>query len=275
MALLEGKVALVTGAAGGIGAETCLALAEAGARIVLTDIAEEGLATVTAKLADQGYPVASQVADITDEAAVADLVAFTLATFGRIDVLDNTAGATGLTSEDGAVADMSLQTWQRAAAINVTGPMLLCKHALPAMMAGGGGSIINISSGQSLSGDLSNTAYAAGKAALNSLTRDIATQYGHRGIRCNAIAPGLIVTPEAQQRFPAAFRDMFIDNCLVSRLGHPRDIANTVVFLASDLSSYITGQVISVDGGILSHLPTVAPMKAMQSGWVTKKDTAL
>ena len=275
MALLEGKVALVTGAAGGIGAETCLALAEAGARIVLTDIAEEGLATVTAKLADQGYPVASQVADITDEAAVADLVAFTLATFGRIDVLDNNAGATGLTSEDGAVADMSLQTWQRAAAINVTGPMLLCKHALPAMMAGGGGSIINISSGQSLSGDLSNTAYAAGKAALNSLTRDIATQYGHQGIRCNAIAPGLIVTPEAQQRFPAAFRDMFIDNCLVPRLGHPRDIANTVVFLASDLSSYITGQVISVDGGILSHLPTVAPMKAMQSGWVTKKDTYL
>ena len=275
MALLDGKVALVTGAAGGIGAETCLALAEQGARIVLTDIAEEGLTSVTAKLADQGYPVVSRVADITDEAAVADLVAFTLATYGRIDVLDNNAGATGLTSEDGAVADMSLQTWQRATAINVTGPMLLCKHALPAMMAGGGGSIINISSGQSLSGDLSNTAYAAGKAALNSLTRDIATQYGHQGIRCNAIAPGLIVTPEAQERFPAAFRDMFVENCLVPRLGHPRDIANTVVFLASDLSSYITGQVISVDGGILSHLPTVAPMRAMRSGWVTKKDTDL
>ncbi|MCU1692305.1 MAG: family oxidoreductase [Frankiales bacterium] len=274
MGLLDGKVALVTGAAGGIGSDTSLALAEAGARVVLTDVAAERLEEVTTGLRDKGYDVASVVTDITDEAGVQALVQAAVERFGRIDVLDNNAGATGLASSDRDVVSMDLALWQRSYAINVTGPMLLAKHIVPLMVQNGGGSIINISSGQSLAGDLANTAYAAGKAALNSLTRDLATQYGPQGVRCNAVAPGLIVAEEHLAAFPEAFRDMFVDNCSVPRLGVPRDISNAVVFLASDLAGYITGQVLSVDGGITAHLPTVAPMRAMQAGWVTKKDTA-
>jgi NAD(P)-dependent dehydrogenase (short-subunit alcohol dehydrogenase family) len=261
MSILSGKVALVTGGAGGIGSETLRALGEVGARLVMTDIREEPLQEVAEQLRGEGFEVAAKVADITDEASVKDLIKFAIDTFGGIDVLDNNAGATGYSNLDQDVADMPVDLWDTLLAINARGPMLLCKHALPQMVARGGGSIINISSGQSLSGDLTNVGYAAGKAALNSLTRDIATAYGAKGIRCNAIAPGLIVPPNSPGRLPQEIHDMFVANCLVPRLGVPRDIANMVVFLASDLASYITGQVISVDGGILIHLPTLVSMR--------------
>jgi NAD(P)-dependent dehydrogenase (short-subunit alcohol dehydrogenase family) len=274
MALLDGKVAIVTGAAGGIGSDTSAALAEQGARVVLTDLQEDRLQAVAQELRDKGHEVAAHVADITDEASVRSLVAFAVATFGGIDVVDNNAGATGQTDRDLDVVNMDLEVWERAIGINARGPLLVCKHAIPVMIDGGGGSIINISSGQSLSGDIANTAYSAGKAAVNSLTRDIATVYGPKGVRCNAVLPGLIVPAAAQEHFPAAFKDMFVDNCPVPRLGLPRDISNAVVFLASDLSAYITGQTLSVDGGFSAHLPTVAPMRALQAGWVSKADVA-
>lgn len=274
MRLLDGKVAIVTGAAGGIGSDTSEVLAEAGARVVLTDLPGDHLEEVTAGLKEKGYDVASHGADVTVEPAMAGLVRFTVETYGGIDIVDNNAGATGQTDVDRDVLTMDLETWERALAINARGPLLLCKHAIPVMIKGGGGSIINISSGQSLSGDIANTAYSAGKAALNSLTRDIAAQYGPEGIRCNAIAPGLIVPEAAQAAFPPQFKAMFVDNCSVLRLGVPRDISNAVLYLASDLSSYVTGQVISVDGGILARLSTVAPMRAMQAGWVSKEDVA-
>lgn len=267
---LEGKVALVTGAAGMIGADTALALAEAGARVVLTDLAGDRLEATTAGLQEQGHDVASRVADITDEDSIAALVAFAVERYGRIDVLDNNAGATHLASRDGDLLGMDLELWRQSTAINVTGPMLLCRAVVPVMVEQGAGAIVNISSGQSLSGDIRNTAYAAGKAALNSLTRDIATQYGPQGIRCNAVAPGLIVAEGTP--FPEAVRQMMVDNCPVPRLGTPRDISDAVVFLASERASYITGQIISVDGGILVHLPTVAPMRAMQLGFTSTKE---
>jgi NAD(P)-dependent dehydrogenase (short-subunit alcohol dehydrogenase family) len=266
MSILSGKVALVTGAAGGIGFETVRAMCEVGARVVMTDIRQEPLEEAAAILRGEGYEVAVKVTEITEEAAVIDLLRFTVDTFGGIDVLDNNAGATGNSTIDQDVADMTVELWDKMLAINARGPMLLCKHALPVMVSRGGGSVINISSGQSLSGDLTNIAYAAGKAALNSLTRHIATAYGHKGVRCNAIAPGLIVPPNSAGRLPKAMHDIFVANCLVPRLGVPRDIANMAVFLASDLAAYITGQVISVDGGILAHLPTMVAMKELMEG---------
>jgi NAD(P)-dependent dehydrogenase (short-subunit alcohol dehydrogenase family) len=266
MSILSGKIALVTGAAGGIGLETVRAMGEVGARVVMTDIREEPLQAAAETLRGEGYDVAAKVAEISDEDAVRALLAFTMDTFGGIDVLDNNAGATGNSTVDQDVADMTVELWDKMLAINARGPMLLCKHALPVMVSRGGGSVINISSGQSLSGDLTNIAYAAGKAALNSLTRHIATAYGHKGVRCNAIAPGLIVPPNSAGRLPQAVHDIFVANCLVPRLGVPRDIANMAVFLASDLAAYITGQVISVDGGILAHLPTMVSMKEFMAG---------
>lgn len=265
MGVLDGKVAIVTGAAGAIGSETVRALGEAGARVVMTDLADSRLEEVASGLRASGFDVAHLAADITDEEGVRAVVAVAMERFGRLDVLDNNAGATGQWAKDGDVADLSLEFWNRMIAVNATGPMLLCKHALPHMVAGGGGSVVNISSGQSLSGDTGNFAYAAGKAALNAMTRHIATSYGPRGVRCNAIAAGLIVPPGAEGRLPSEVQDIFVGGCLVERLGTPRDIANAVVFLASDLSAYITGQVIAVDGGFLAHLPTVRDMRAWMS----------
>ncbi|MDQ1694850.1 MAG: hypothetical protein QOJ03_203 [Frankiaceae bacterium] len=263
MSILAGRVALVTGAAGGIGSETVLALCEAGARVMLTDLREEPLDEVRAALEAKGHEVAAKTADITDESSVRAVVQDTVSRFGRIDILDNNAGATGFTDRDRNVADMDVDVWEQVTAINARGPMLMSKHVIPVMVEGGGGSIINISSGQSLTGDLTNLAYASGKGALNAMTRHMATAYGPSGVRVNAIAPGLIVRPGEEDRLPKPIADLFIANCLVPRLGRPRDIADTVVFLASDLSGYITGQVISVDGGILAHLATVAPMREL------------
>lgn len=268
MALLDGKVAIITGAAGLIGSDTAELLAENGARVVLADLPGERLDQVTEDLKGKGHDVAACTTDITDESQVKALVQFAVDTYGGLHILDNNAGATGQTETDKDVVSLERKTWDYALGINALGPLLAAQSAIPVMIQGGGGVIVNISSGQSLSGDLSNTAYSAGKAAVNSLTRDIAVQYGPQGIRCNAIAPGLIVHPAALEHFPAEFRALFEDNCSVQRLGQARDISNAVLYLASDLSSYVTGQIISVDGGILAHLPTTAPMRQMLMSWV-------
>jgi NAD(P)-dependent dehydrogenase (short-subunit alcohol dehydrogenase family) len=261
--LLDGKVAIVTGAAGVIGADTSRRLAEQGARVLLTDKDRERLEAVTANLHDTGHEVAAHPADITDEASCRAVVAAALSEFGRLDVLDNNAGATFLSPQDGDLVGTTRELWDLSVSINVTGPMLLCKHAVPAMVESGGGSIVNISSGQSLRGDIRNTAYAAGKGALNALTRHIAVQYGPQGVRCNAVAPGLIVGEQSLPFFPQPVREMFESHCSVQRLGRPEDISHVVVFLSSEQAAYITGQVITVDGGITDQLATVGPSRAM------------
>lgn len=261
MALLDGKVALVTGAAGSIGSETALALAEQGARVLLTDLRAAELEAVTERLKGQGHDVACKACDLSSEDDIRAVVETCVKTFSGVDILDNNAGATGFSSRDLDIPDMPVELWDQVQAINARGPMLFCKYAIPSMLERGSGSIINISSGQSLSGDVSNFAYAASKAAINALTRHMATAYSPRGVRVNAIAAGLIVQPGMEQRLPAHIQDIFLSHCLVPRLGVPRDIANMVVFLASDLSSYVTGQILSVDGGFTAHLPSVADMR--------------
>src|SRR5690606_7111689 len=261
MALLDGKVALVTGAAGSIGSETALALAEQGARVLLTDLRAAELEAVTERLKGQGHDVACKAGDLSSEDDIRGAVEACLAAFGGVDILDNNAGATGFSSRDLDIPDMPVELWDQVQAINARGPMLFCKYAIPSMLERGSGSIINISSGQSLSGDVSNFAYAASKAAINALTRHMATAYSPRGVRVNAIAAGLIIQPGMEQRLPAHIQDIFLSHCLVPRLGVPRDIANMVVFLASELSSYVTGQILSVDGGFTAHLPSVADMR--------------
>jgi len=261
MALLDGKVALVTGAAGSIGSETALALAEQGARVLLTDLRAAELEAVTERLKAQGHDVACKAGDLSSEDDIRTVVETCVKTFGGVDILDNNAGATGFSSRDLDIPDMPVELWDQVQAINARGPMLFCKYAIPSMLERGSGSIINISSGQSLSGDVSNFAYAASKAAINALTRHMATAYSPRGVRVNAIAAGLIIQPGMEQRLPAHIQDIFLSHCLVPRLGVPRDIANMVVFLASELSSYVTGQILSVDGGFTAHLPSVADMR--------------
>ena len=271
MGLLDGKVALVTGAAGVIGADSARALAEEGSRVVLTDVNAERLEAAVAPLTAAGHEVVGTVADLTDSSSVAELVRSAVGSYGAVDILDNNAGATHLSGQDADLLSISPELWAESTAINLTAPMLLCRNVIPLMIERGGGAIDNISSGQSLGGDDRNTAYAAGKGGLNSLTRHLAVQYGPKGVRVNAIAPGLIVSEENEANFPDAYRDMFVGNLSVQRLGKPEDISNVVVFLASDRSSYINGQILSVDGGFSTQLGYVGSSRQLNLAAVNTK----
>lgn len=261
---LNGRVAIVTGAGGvgGIGECTARLLAESGARVVLADLPGSKLEETAASLNKQGYDVTHCATDISDERSVESLIRFAQQKYGRLDILDNNAASQGQ-AEDRDVTSMSVELWDHIMGVNARGAMLMCKHALPVMMAGGGGSIINISSGTSVAGDFFATAYAASKGAVNTLTRYVATQYGAKGIRCNALVLGLIATPVLKMVMPEPLRDIFRDNKLVGRLGEPQDVAEMVLFLASDRSRFITGQLLPVDGGFYAHTPTTAPVLAM------------
>ena len=217
------------------------------------------LEAVTERLKGQGHDVACKAGDLSSEDDIRAVVETCVKTFGGVDILDNNAGATGFSSRDLDIPDMPVELWDQVQAINARGPMLFCKYAIPSMLERGSGSIINISSGQSLSGDVSNFAYAASKAAINALTRHMATAYSPRGVRVNAIAAGLIIQPGMEQRLPAHIQDIFLSHCLVPRLGVPRDIANMVVFLASELSRLgmnVVFQRFVADPSLIRHSPS-------------------
>ncbi|WP_404477591.1 SDR family NAD(P)-dependent oxidoreductase [Novosphingobium sp. BL-52-GroH] len=249
----------------GIGYTTARTLAQAGARVAIADISADGLAQVAAKLAIDGLETLQIPLDISDEAAVIAAMQQVKAQFGGLDILDNNAASQGQQG-DRLIGDMSTELWDRIFAVNARGTMLMCKHALPLMIEGGGGAIVNISSGTAHAGDLFATAYAASKGAVNTLTRYIATQYGAQGIRCNAIAPGLVMTGKLRENIPPPMLDIFLAHSLNQRVSEATDIANAVLFLASDAARMITGHILPVDGGFYAHIPTVPQTVALFSG---------
>jgi NAD(P)-dependent dehydrogenase (short-subunit alcohol dehydrogenase family) len=252
---LTDKVAIVTGAAGGIGSQTARTLAELGARVVASDLPGTGVGEVASALIDDGFDAAAVEADVTSEDDVRALIAATIEAYGRIDVVDNNAGATGFAEQDTVVTELDTKVWDEVLAINARGPMLMSKHSIPHMIEQGGGSIINISSGLALAGDVICAAYGPGKAALNALTRYVASVYGKQGVRCNAILPGVILTERARSVLPPPALELFLSHVCSPRLGEPTDIANAVAFLASDLAAWVNGQLWSVDGGLYAHQP--------------------
>lgn len=253
---LEGKVAIVTGAAGaGIGAVTAMELAKQGAKVIAAGLAGTGVEACAESIVNAGFEAVSCLVDIADEKSVEALIAFTRETYGRLDVLDNNAARQGIMA-DQDIMTMPVEVWDSVFAVNVRGTMLMCKHALPLMIESGGGSIINISSGTSTAGDMVTSAYGTSKGAVNTLTRYVATQYGAQGIRCNALALGLVNTPALEAGMPEVLRDVFQSHKLAGRIGKPEDVAAMVCFMASDKSSWITGQVYPVDGGFYAHVPT-------------------
>jgi meso-butanediol dehydrogenase / (S,S)-butanediol dehydrogenase / diacetyl reductase len=248
---LEGKVALVTGAASGIGEACARRFAAEGAAVAGLDLAEPASwREVTA-----GAPRSSfHIADVSDEAATAAAVAATLAAHGRIDVLVTAAGVAG----GGPVHLLPVEEWQRVQDVNLKGTFLSCKHVLPAMMAQRSGSIVTIASIEGLEGTEGGSTYNASKGGVVLLTRNMAIDYARLGIRVNAICPGFIETPMfhavLDSEVMSAVKDKIRDQHKLGRFGRPEEIAGVAFFLASSDSSFVTGQAIAVDGGFTAGL---------------------
>lgn len=265
MGRVEDKVAIVTGSASGIGRATAHMLAREGARLLIADRDEEGAEGVADEIRKAGGEATAHRVDVSSEDDVAGMVERAVSTYGGLDVLHNNAAAIGPggAGRDVDVLTQTVEVWDRTMAVNLRGVMLGCKHAIPHMLERGGGSIINTSSGSAEHGDVVNTAYATSKGGVNTLTMYVATQYGKQGVRCNAIEPGLILS-HGKERFGGEnYVAMLEEHHLTPRVGEPDDIANAVVFLASDESTFITGHILRVDGGILAHAPPVADIRRM------------
>jgi len=256
MERLNDRVAVVTGGGGGIGGATARALAREGASVLVVDIDEAAAERVALDIERAGGTAAACRADLSEEGDVVTAIATAIARFGRLDVLHNNAALTesDFLTRDTAVTDLSLDVWERTMAVNLRSQMLTCKHAIPEMLQRGGGSIVNMSSGASLKGDRTRTAYGVSKAGVNALTMYVATSHGKEGIRVNTIVPGLIITDAVRAHLDAKMLAGLGKATLTPYLGQPDDIADLVVFLASDESRYITGQMIVIDGGMSAHV---------------------
>jgi NAD(P)-dependent dehydrogenase (short-subunit alcohol dehydrogenase family) len=244
----EGKVALVTGASGGIGRATAERLAAEGARVVLVDLAD-------CPLPKEGGPHLSIPCDVSDETAVKACVAQVLDRFGRIDVLCNNAG---ITCTHAPITDIDSADWMRVMGVNLFGTAHFIKHAAPAMIAQGGGAIVNTASVAGIRSGAGGNVYSASKAGVINLTQTTACDLGGHGIRVNAVCPGLIETGMTQPIFDYARSvgkaDRLGARCELRRYGRPEEVAAVIAFLASDDASYITGQALPVDGGNTASL---------------------
>lgn len=269
----DAPVAIVTGSGSGIGAASALALAAAGHRVVVADLDEAAAArTVTAIEQAGGTALAVQV-DIADEGLVSRMVESAVTAYGRLDVLHNNAADTAEASirADGAVVDLDLAVLDRAYAVNLRGTLACCKHAIPHLVAAGGGAIINTSTTSSMAGDLFLTSYGVTKAAVNALTQYVATQYGKHGIRCNAIVCGLTLTPSVERNLEPAMVEVYENNITAREFASPEDVAEVVVFLAT-APEYLTGGLIQLNGGQLAHAPAYASF--LDRGWGVPRPAA-
>ena len=246
MGMLEGKVALITGAARGIGKAIALKFAEEGADVAFTDLViNEAAEETISEIAAFGHKVkgyASNAANFDETHAVVEEV---LKEFGHIDILVNNAGIT----KDGLVLRMSEAQWDAVIAVNLKSAFNFIHAVIPQMSRQKGGSIINMASIAGQMGNPGQINYASSKAGLIAMAKTVAKEMGSRGIRANAIAPGFVVT-EMTNALPEAVREEYIKSIPLKRGGTVDEIANTALYLASDLSSYVTGQVIAVNGGL-------------------------
>lgn len=261
---LKGKVAVVTGSTSGIGIGIARLFAAEGAKVVICGRRESKGQAVVDRIREEGGEASYHFMDITAPDSVEKLFADTAEAYGKIDVLVNNAANVGL--KDGRVDELTLEMWDNVLQSDLRGTFFSTKCALPYLQKNAnGGSIINIGSMASCAGDLGSTAYACAKAGVDMLTKYTAMQYGKQNIRCNCVRPGLIVTPENENRVPQVLKDIFTSNIMVNRYGCPEDIGNMCVYFASDESAYVTGQIINVDGGLNAHVTTAAQFRELNS----------
>lgn len=245
MAGKQGRVAFVTGAGSGIGRATAQAFVAAGYATALVDRDSAAGQRAASELGAAG--ACRYIAcDVTDDASVAAAVAETLATFGRLDAAFNAAGIDG--EHGNRTADCTLENWHRVLSVDLTGTFHCMRHQIPAILASGGGAIVNCASVAGLVGAATFAAYVAAKHGVVGLTRTAALEYARDGLRVNAICPGTINTAMNQQ-LPRDLLQGLLDASPMGRLGEPSEIAETAVFLCSDGAKFLNGQAIAVDGG--------------------------
>ena len=242
---LKDKVAIVTGASQGIGRETALSLAEAGAKVSAAARNEEKLASLVSEIAGKGGEAFALKMDVADAEQVKAGFKQVLEKFGRLDILVNNAAVT----RDGLAMRMKLDDWDTVMRTNLTGAHLCIQQALPAMMRAKAGRIINISSVVAEMGNAGQANYVAAKAGLIGLTKAIAMEIASRNITVNAVAPGFVETPMTDV-LPEKVKEDLRTRIPLGRMGSPRDVAAAIVFLASDEAAYITGHVLDVNGGM-------------------------
>ncbi|MEE9277779.1 MAG: SDR family NAD(P)-dependent oxidoreductase [Dehalococcoidia bacterium] len=246
---LTDRVAIVTGAGSGIGAAIAKRFAAEGARVFVLDLRAQSAAETVDAINAAAGAAAARTLDVSDAQAVSDAIASIAREAGRLDILVNAAGVSML--DDVRIVDISPQTWDRVLAVNLRGPFLTCKYALPIMAAQGGGVIINISSQAGFGG---GTAYASSKAALNALSRGVARQHAADNIRCMAITPGAVQTPMLE-----ISKQKLGDGIVAPRpgivkpVGTPDEVAALAAFLASPEAEYISGSIYAIDGGGSGH----------------------
>ena len=247
MKILEGKVALVTGGTRGIGRAIVLKLASAGASIAFTGQREsEALRQTESEVANMGVKCKAYISNASDYTLTQELVSEIHKEFGRVDILVNNAGI----AKDTLLMRMSEEQWDDVINVNLKSTFNFTKAVVPIMARQRQGSIVNISSIVGLNGNPGQANYAASKAGIIGLTKSVAKEMGARNIRVNAIAPGFIAT-EMTDALPQEVKDDYAKRISLRRLGQGEDIANVVLFLASDLAGYVTGEVITVDGGMM------------------------
>jgi NAD(P)-dependent dehydrogenase (short-subunit alcohol dehydrogenase family) len=253
---LDGKVALITGGASGMGRVASGLFAREGARIVLTDVADEAGEATAAEIRDAGGEAAYVHADVSKETDAKAMVDAAVERFGGLHVLYNNAGV--MPPEDGSVDSTEERIWDLVLAVNVKGVAFGCKYGVPAIIASGGGSIVNVASFVAWMGAAtSQTAYTTSKGAVLAMTREIAVEYARRGVRCNALCPGPIETPLLMQLLSDdEKRQRRLVHIPMGRLGQAEELARAALFLASDDSSFMTGASLIVDGGITAAYVT-------------------
>jgi NAD(P)-dependent dehydrogenase (short-subunit alcohol dehydrogenase family) len=243
--LVAGKVALVTAAGSGIGAATAALLAVHGARVVVSDIEPESGAATVQRIADSGGDAAFVRADVADEADVRATVSAATKRYGRLDIAFNNAGI----GSRGSVQTVEREGWDRVIAINITGTFLCLRHEVEAMIATGGGAIINNASVWGLVAGADSAAYVTSKHAVVGMTKSAALDFAQYNVRVNAVAPGVILTPMMQSHAETPTTRALVARTAMNRWGQAAEVAQAVLWLASDAASLVTGTVLNVDGG--------------------------
>jgi NAD(P)-dependent dehydrogenase (short-subunit alcohol dehydrogenase family) len=254
MGRLDGKVAVITGAGGGMGREAAILFTEEGARVCVADVDRQAAEETVSLCPGEAFSVE---VDVADEEGVAALYAQTSERFGGVDVLYNNAGISP--GDDASVLETSVEAWQRVQDINAKGVFLCCKHGIPHLLGRGGGSVINVASFVAIVGAAtSQISYTASKGAVLAMSRELAVQFARDGVRVNALCPGPVETPLLLSIFgddPAAL-ERRRRHWPTGRLAKPREIVNAALFLASDESSYVTGTTFLADGGLTAAYVT-------------------